>query len=106
MELVGLEDQVRSGAQVTVRHRHTDLARGLEHGEAIVVESAGGERHAARVTGIDLEIADTVYTVAVGVRLPDELARERIAGLDPIRHDLTLHQVVDLLGDLRLDASE
>ena len=43
---------------------------------------------------------DTVYTLALGPCLPENLARERIEGLDATKHDLALHEIIDLLGEL------
>ena len=83
-----------------MRHGDTDLRRGLEPMELIVLGTLDGVLHAGQVSGVDVELEDTVYTVAIGARLPEDLARERIDGLDGTRHDLLLHEVVDLLGDL------
>ena len=64
-----------------------------------------GELHVARVTGFEFLLDDTVYTIELGGRIPEELARERAAGLDPARHDLALHEIVDLLHGLRRQAA-
>lgn len=86
---------------IVVAHSSTTLDRGLDRGEAVVVRVEDGEFHVARVRDIDFEPEDTVYTLELGGRLPADLAEERIEGLTPERHDLALHEIVDLLSDLR-----
>jgi hypothetical protein len=88
---------------LVVAHTRTSLTRGLDHGEAVVVRTSTGELHAARVLDIGFEPEDTIYTLDVGARLPEDLARERVAGLDADVHDLALHELVDLLGELARD---
>ena len=88
---------------LVVAHTATQLTRGLDHGEAVVVRTSSGELHAARVLDIGFEPEDTIYTLDVGARLPEDLARERVAGLDASVHDLALHELVDLLGELGRD---
>jgi hypothetical protein len=88
---------------LVVAHTRTKLIRGLEFDEAVVVRTSGGELHAARVLDIAFEPEDTIYTLDVGARLPEDLARERVAGLDADVHDLALHELVDLLGELARD---
>ncbi|GAB3761110.1 hypothetical protein FB382_003283 [Nocardioides ginsengisegetis] len=91
----------REDDTVVVAHSATSLTRGLEFGEAVVLRTAEGEHWTAKVRDIGFEVDDTVYTLDLGARLPDDLAADRLEGLDPLRHDLELHEVVDLLGDLR-----
>ena len=111
MELIELKGAIRvaGGHVLVIPHSQTSLRRGLNHDEPLVLRAANGEMYAAKVLDIGFEPEDTVYTLEVGARLPRALARERIAGLDPAVHDLALHEVVDLLGDLaqaeRLDAA-
>jgi hypothetical protein len=102
MEFVELNGPARVEGDhlLVVAHSRTGLTRGLDHGEAVVVRTSGGENHAARVLDIAFEPDDTVYTLDVGARLPEDLARERVAGLDADVHDLALHELVDLLGEL------
>ncbi|MGZ4448585.1 MAG: hypothetical protein ACXVW1_01665 [Nocardioides sp.] len=102
MESINVEQlaTMREGSTVVLPHALTGLGRGLEHGESVVLVS-DGERYAAQVREIRFEIEDTVYVLDLGSRLPEDLAEERVAGLDPDRHDLGVHEVVDLLGDLR-----
>lgn len=102
MELLKLTGHVRVSGEhlIVIGHSSTSLTRGLDHGEAVVLQTADGELHAAQVLDIGFTAEDTVYTLEVGARLPRDLAHERIAGLDPERHDLALHEIVDMLGEL------
>ena len=102
MELVELTGPVRvtGDHMMVIPHGRTALRRGLDHGESVVLKSAQGDLYAAQVLDIGFEPEDTIYTLQVGARLPKELAEERIAGLDPAVHDLALHELVDLLGQL------
>jgi len=102
VELIEVETPptLARGTSFVLRHRDTDLERGLEPGELVVIGTPDGLLHAGRVEGIEFELDDTVYTLAVGGRLPPDLARERIEGLDPGRHDLAIHEIVEMLGDL------
>ena len=103
MELIEVAELARGrdAGTVLVAHSETTLRRGLEFGEEVVVREAGADFHAAVVVEIAFELDDTVYTLVLGTRLPPDLARERLEGLDPDRHDLELHELVDLLGDVR-----
>jgi hypothetical protein len=102
MEFLELDAPARVGGdrELLVAHSQTGLRRGLDHGETLVLRTADGELHAVRVVDMSFELTDTVYTLEVGARLPEDLARERVAGLDAAVHDLALHEVVDLLGQL------
>ena len=86
---------------VQVAHSRAGLTRGLDFGEAVLLRAEDDEYHVARVADITFELDDTVYTFELGGRIPEELARERAGGIDPLRHDLELHEIVDLLHDLR-----
>lgn len=102
MEFIELNSPARvSGEHVLViSHSSTRLTRGLNHGESVVLQTTEGEMYAAQVIDIGFWPEDTVYTFALGARLPENIARERIAGLDPEEHDLALHEIIDLLGEL------
>lgn len=102
MELVEVSRLVRSpdGRTAVVAHSETTLTRGLDLGEAVVLR-AGGEYRAAKVRNIEFGPDDTVYTLELGTRLPEELARQRLEGVSEEQDPL--HEVVDLLGDLRHD---
>ena len=101
MEIVVLDESVpvRGERVLVVGHSRTRLERGLEPRESVVLR-AGDDHYAAQVRGIEFELDDTIYTFEVGARLPENLALERVAGLDPEVHDLSLHELVDLLGEL------
>jgi len=103
MEIVELKPTVgvRGEHTLVVRHSLTGLDRGLEPRESVVLHTADGDHYAAQVRGIEFELEDTIYTFAVGGRLPEDLALERVEGLDADAHDLSLHELVDLLGDMR-----
>lgn len=103
MEIIELDASVdvRGNRVLVVGHSLTHLTRGLEPREQVVLRTAGSEFYAAQVRAIEFELEDTVYTLDVGPRLPEDLAVERVNGLDPERHDLSLHELVDLLGELR-----
>jgi len=102
MVIIELDEtvQVRRERMVVISHGQTQLERGLEHRETVVLRTADGDFYAARVEGIEFEPEDTVYTFDVSSRLTEDLALERVAGLDPAVHDLALHEIVDLLGEL------
>ncbi len=102
MEFIELNSPARvSGEHVLViAHSSTTLTRGLNHCEAVVLQTVDGELYAAEVIDIGFWPEDTVYTLALGARLPEDIARERIAGLDPEAHDLAMHEIIDLLGEL------
>jgi hypothetical protein len=102
MELIEVAELCRGKdpGTVVVAHSQTSLQRGLELGEEVVL-ATGEHFHSARVRDIDFELDDTVYTLDLGGRLPADLARERAEGLDPERHDIEMHELIDLLGDLR-----
>lgn len=103
MQIIVLDGtvQVRGERALVVGHSLTDLARGLDPREPVVLRTGEGDCYAARVHAIDFELEDTIYTFEIGARLPEDLALERVDGLDPRRHDLTLHELVDMLGELR-----
>lgn len=108
MEVIEAGEIVRGRDQrtVLVAHSRTGLRRGLDLDEAVLLHFADGEFHVARVVDLTFELDDTVYTFELGGRVPEDLARERAAGLSPELHDLALHEIVDLLHDLRDEGYE
>jgi hypothetical protein len=92
---------LRGRTVLDLDHHAVAVGRGLEPRETVVLKTSDGECYGGRVAGIDVRLEETVYTFAVGGRLPPDLALERVRGLDPRRDDLALHEVVDLLGHLR-----
>ena len=107
MEIIAPREIARQSSErlVVVAHSHTGLNRGLDHGEALILVAEDGEHHVARVTDIDFELDDTIYTIELGGRIPADLARQRAAGLDPAKHDLPLQDIIDLLHGLRRHAA-
>jgi hypothetical protein len=103
MEIIDATEVVRGRDErtVLVAHSHTGLKRGLDFGEAVLLRVEDGEYHVARVTDLTFEVDDTIYTFELGGRVPGDLARERAEGLSPEQHDLELHEIIDLLHDLR-----
>ena len=103
MEIIELDEsvQVRGERVLVVGHSLTGLTRGLDPKEPVVLRTSDADHYAAQVRSIEFELDDTIYTFEVGARLPEDLALERIGGLDPKRHDLSMHELVDLLGELR-----
>jgi hypothetical protein len=95
-----------SARTVLVAHSRTGLRRGLDFGETVLLRAPDGEYHVARVVDLTFELDDTVYTCELGGRIPADLARERAAGLDPAHHDRELHEIVDLLHELRDEGFE
>jgi hypothetical protein len=102
MQLIEVDRVVRGRDAHTalVAHSQTSLQRGLEFGEPVVLRVGGRDNYAAKVRDIEFEHDDTVYTLDLSVRLPEDLAEERLAGLTT-ESDLELHEIVDLLGELR-----
>ena len=102
MEFIELNSPARVSGEhlLVISHSSTKLTRGLDHGEPVVIQTDRGELYAAEVIDIGFWPEDTVYTFEVSSRLTEDLALERVAGLDPAVHDLALHEVVDLLGEL------
>ncbi len=104
MELVNatVSELTRRSRTLRVTHSSTALTRGLELGESLLVRDSEGY-WSAIVAEIEFEIEDTVYLLALGGRVPEELAQEKLAGLAPAHDDgsLSLHDVIDLLGRAR-----
>lgn len=99
MRLVGVASPlahlvVDERGDATVAHGETDLERGLDPLEDVVLLDGDGEYRAARVVAVDFTLDDTIYLLQIGLRLPPEVAR---ACLERERHGAFL----DLFGDLR-----
>ena len=77
--------------RLRLSHSETSLASGLEPGEVVLV-GRGDDRWSARVAGITFELADTVYDLELGGRVPPEAAEDPSGDLA---------EVVALLGALR-----
>lgn len=102
MELIEIElsEFSRRSRSVVVTHSSTDLSRGLEYGERVLVLDADGYRVAV-VADIDFEMADTTYRLVLGGRVSEEMAQEHLIGeLDltvPSMRRLSVDDVADLL---------
>ena len=94
-------EDLRGLSYITVRHSETTLTRGLEPAEDVVVQDADGGYRSGTVEELEFTLEDTEYLVRLGVRLPDDLAAERLSGAELSRDQQELHDVVDLIGELR-----
>lgn len=92
------------GGEFVVSHSASGLARGLELDEEVVVVDPDGEFHAALVVDLEFDLQDTHYVLELGVRLPPETVRQRLAEAADRPADRGLGDVLDLLGRLRDDA--
>ena len=108
MELVAVPFPLADAAtseELRVSHVRAGIERGLELGEDVVLHCADGEFLAARVSGLEFELEDTLYRMEPGVRLPLRDAAARL-GVPPDALDvdatvLTEQGVLELLGRLR-----
>ncbi|MFI2708326.1 hypothetical protein ACH5WX_12365, partial [Nocardioides sp. CER28] len=57
--------------------------------------------HAAVVLSVDSSRGEPVYALHVGARLPMDMAAQRLTDVDVYPENQGLHEIVDLLGDLR-----
>jgi len=87
--------------RVVVPHAHTGLRQALLVGEDLVVTDQDGEFHAATVVAVDGDGHDLEYHLKIGARLPVDLAAQRMNDVDIEPENADIHDVVDLLGDLR-----
>ncbi|UDY23995.1 hypothetical protein [Nocardioides sp. Kera G14] len=106
MELVHLDRSMVELMQgpVAVRHGETRLDVVLSLHQQIVVTCRDGEFHAAKVLWIDDTEGEPVYYLHVGVRLPMEQAAQRLTDVDMLPENRTMHELLDLLAQLRDDA--
>jgi len=81
MELIETElsEFTRRSRSLVVMHSETDLGRGLEYGERVLVR-ASGEYRTAVVADIDFEFSDTRYRLILGGRVPTDMAEDRLLG--------------------------
>lgn len=104
MELIAvpITTLVRRSRSVLVHHGDQALARGLELDERVVLyDELTGEFFSGSVADVTFELEDTDYRIEIGVRLPDELALERLTGMRSSTRLLSTQEVAELLGDLR-----
>jgi hypothetical protein len=105
MELIHVEMSsaalVADDGPILVAHRTTGLAQVLEEGDEVVVTDLDGEFHAGVVLSVGSADGDATYELHIGARLPMDMAAQRLAEVDLPPADQALHDLVDLLGDLR-----
>lgn len=102
MELIvtELSEFTRRSRSLAVSHGDTELSRGLEYGERVLVRS-GEEYRTAVVVDIDFDIDDTHYRLVLGGKVPAKLAADALVG--EIAPDasasgrVTVNDVADLL---------
>ena len=94
-------EELRGRSHVTVRHSETTLSRGLERAERVVLQDADGGYRAGVVEDVGFTLDDTEYVLRLEVVLPADLAAERLSGVELSRDQQGIHDVVDLLGELR-----
>ena len=102
MELIvsDISDFTRRSRSLVVAHGDTDLTRGLEYGERVLVRD-GAEYRTAVVVDIDFDLDDTHYRLILGGRVPAELAEESLIGeVDPsasISGQVSIRDIADML---------
>lgn len=105
MELIHVDlsssELVSQTGPIMVAHRTTGLADVLEEGDEVVVTDRDGEFHAGVVLSVLATDDDTAYALDIGARLPMDMAAQRLADVDLLPENQGLHDLVDLLGDLR-----
>lgn len=75
---VNLTEFTRRSRSVVVNHGDTDLPRGLEYGESIMVHIGGEEYRTAVVVAVEFSLTDTHYRLIIGGRVPRNLVHEHI----------------------------
>lgn len=98
-------DLVASAEPLRVPH-DADRSRVLAVDEEVVVSDADGEFHGATVLGVEFERGPLVYLLRVGARLPPDIAAQRLTGSHRTPDNRGLHELLDLLGDLRRSGSD
>jgi hypothetical protein len=93
--------ELRDRRYITVRHSETALARGLDPDERVVLQDSDGGYRSGTVEDVEFTLDDTEYLVRLGVVLPDDLAAERLSGVELSPEQQGIHDVVDLIGELR-----
>ncbi|GEP40653.1 hypothetical protein NPS01_43160 [Nocardioides psychrotolerans] len=109
MELIAVPINARALSKcvcVEVLHSETRLERGLDHDESVIILDADGGFHAAVVDEVGFTLEDTTYRLRMGVRLPADLAAQRLSGSPMSVERSQVHEVADLLGEVRNRASD
>lgn len=97
-----LTDGPGAGGEFVVSHSGSGLTRGLEVDEQVVVVDPDGEFHVACVVDLEFDLEDTHYVMELGVRLPPETVRARLADIGAATSpERDLGPLLDLLGRLR-----
>ncbi|WP_110206936.1 hypothetical protein [Nocardioides daejeonensis] len=107
MELIGIEmsEFTRRARSILLNHSDLALDRGLEPGERVVLwDALSGDYHSGTVADIDFSLEDTHYRFEIGIRLPEDLALDRITGMPSSSRGLGTREVFALLQQLRADA--
>lgn len=94
-------DLISGPGPVVVAHEATGLAAVLDEGQEVLISDRDGEFHAAVVLSVDLTQGEPVYAFHIGARLPMDMAAQRLTDVDMLPENRGLHEIVDLLGDLR-----
>jgi hypothetical protein len=98
---VELSEFVLRSRSTVVSHVDAGLTRGLEPGEAVVLQDRARGHYAAEVVDLDFAPTDTLYRLRIGVRLGVEDALERLRGAAPTGERVGHQELLDLLGELR-----
>ena len=105
MELIHVDmssaELVAGAGPIPVMHSATGLAAVLGEGDEVVVTDTDGEFHSGIVLMVRPSGDDAIYALHVGARLPMDMAAQRLADVDLLPENQDLHEIVDLLGDLR-----
>jgi hypothetical protein len=101
IEVTASTEQLTGRYFLNVNHSETRLDHGLELAERVVLADATGGFRAATVEELDFGLEDTVYRFRLGAVLPPDLAAERVSGVPLSRDRQSIHDVVDLIGELR-----
>lgn len=113
MELIGIEmsDFTRRSRSLLLHHCDLALDRILVRGEKVVLwDAIFGDYHSGTVADVDHDGDHTHYRFEVGIRLPEELAVDRITGSSSVASStstapaLDTRDVLALLHQLRGDA--
>jgi hypothetical protein len=86
---------------LVVAQGETELGSPLVEGQEVVVSDRDGEFHAAVVLSVDSDQPEPVYALHIGARLPMDMAAQRLTDVDLLPENRGLHEIVDLLGELR-----
>ncbi|MDP3890104.1 hypothetical protein [Nocardioides sp.] len=86
---------------VPVSHYSAGLAAALEPGDPVVLRDSTGEYYSATVADLSFDLADTHYRLEIGVRLPEEIALDRLAGFPAAFESEALQELLELIGQAR-----